>query len=296
MNIDQNLQTRLELTFEALKWVSASFPARAALASKLKNLAGPHEKKTPKSNYQEFVTSDISNCFTTAAVEMWQRAIHSFLISASLTQVSPIWASVAGYYSSHYAVRSIAHLLGYFQLFSYKRIVRLEWQGGKFSCSFEKKGGDGREHEYYWKKVNENSHFGSDALFVLNNSKSEEDASDAGHREISNYADHISIFPQFNPLDAQTVMDRVEHISQIPFSVPPIPRRSKFPDVDSVQIIAYQRLVRFRQFVDEIAGGSNRFWKVHRTPSWCRDYIDFQLIEQGGLGSSLIGAHIRAQL
>ena len=34
---------------------------------------------------------------------MWLRAVHSF-ISASLTGISDIWASVAGYYSSHYWV------------------------------------------------------------------------------------------------------------------------------------------------------------------------------------------------
>ena len=44
--------------------------------------------------------------FAMAAVKMWLRAVHSFLISVSLTKASPIWSSVAGYYSSHYSIRA----------------------------------------------------------------------------------------------------------------------------------------------------------------------------------------------
>jgi hypothetical protein len=288
MKIDQNLQTRLELHFKTLNSVAAarSFPPPATLAGAL-------EKTLPlssKGTYQASVKPAFAAWFITAAIEMWQRGVHSFLISASLTGLSPIWASVSGYYSSHYAVRALGHLLGYFQLHRRKRIVRLELQGGKLFCTFDTKHGGDREHLFYWRVVNRDSYFGSDPLFVLNNGS--DDASDAGHRERCNYADHISAFPQFRPLDYHLVQDRIEHISQIPFSTPPIPRSSKFPDVESVQIVAYHRLVRFRQFVDEIAGGSNRFWNVHRVPSWARDLINFQLTEQGGISSSPILARI----
>jgi hypothetical protein len=289
MKIDQNLQTRLELTFRTLNTIAAakSFPPPTTLARELEKVADPLERafSAPTNNYQASVNPDISIWFTTAAIEIWQRAVHSFLISASLTNVSPIWASVSGYYSSHYSVRALAHLLGYFQLFRYKRIVRLELSGGSFICKFDRKHGDDREHQFYWRVVNQNPYFGSDPLFIPNNSNSLDDASDAGHREKCNYADHVAGFPQFNPLASQSLLNRIEHISQIEFSAPPIPRRSKFPDVESVQIVAYHRLVRFRQFVDEIAGGSNRFWGVHRNPSWAREIMNFQLTEQGRLSS-----------
>jgi len=296
MNIDKNLQTRLELTFDALNTRGAanSFPPPGTLSLALENIADRLEN-SPSTTNQISVQPNIPKWFTTAAVEMWLRAVHSFLISASLTDVSPIWASVSGYYSSHYSIRAIAHLLGYFQLFRYKQIVQIELHGRtNFICTFVGKDGNAREHVFYWKTVHQNSHFNSDPLFPLNNSKSTDDASDSGHRDKSNYADHLFKFPQFNPLDSVALQNRVKYISQIPFSTPPIPRRSKFPDVESVQIVAYHRLVRFRQFVDEIAGGSNRFWRVHRNPSWARGFIDFQLIEQGGLRSSSITERIPA--
>ena len=91
--------------------------------------------------------------FTTGAVDIWMRAVHSFLVSASLTDVSSIWSSVAGYYSSHYAVRSIAHLLGFFQLFKGKRIVHLQFLSGQYVCSFDPKKAQDREHKLYWQIV-----------------------------------------------------------------------------------------------------------------------------------------------
>ncbi len=290
MRINQSLQTRLEILFKTLNNVPASkgFPPPSTLAAALEKSL----PKTVKGTYQVSVKPSIAAYFATAAVDMWHRSVHSFLISASLTNVSPLWGSVSGYYSSHYAIRAISHLLGYFQLHHRKRVVQLELNTGKLFCTYTIKGGSNREHVFYWKVVNQDPYFGTDPLFVLNNNSDPDIPSDSGHRERGNYADHISVFPHFKPLDYQALRDRIEHISQIPFSTPPIPIPSKFPDVDSVQIVAYQRLVRFRQFVDEIAGGSNRFWNVHRTPSWARDVINFQLTEQGGLSSSPIMAHI----
>lgn len=59
----------------------------------------------------------------------------------------------------------------------------------------------------------------------------------------------------------------------------PIPNADSYPDIESVQLIAYHRLVRFRMFLDEILGSSNRFWSVHRKPSWALDYLNFQVIQ-----------------
>ena len=280
MTIDQKLRTHLETIFALLnKEPAGRFPPPSSLSDAL-------EKFVPKRGRITTVPVQpkIALMFATAAVEVWMRGVHSFLISTSLTVASPIWASVSGYYSSHYSVRALAHLLGYFHLFRKKKIVRLEIQNGKYLCLFDPKQRGDREHRFYWKVVKDDPHFISDPLFTVNNA--EDDVSDVGHRNRANYADHICAFPNFRALDEETLKRRVHRISQIPFDAPP--KQSRFPDVESVQVVAYHRLVRFRQFVDEILGGGNRFWKVHRSPSWTREMIDFQLTEQGGL-SSLAG-------
>jgi hypothetical protein len=129
---------------------SDSLPSPDTLSTQLGNLlastrAAAHPLVT--------VGSETVSLFATAAVEMWQRSVHSFLISASLTEASPMWSSVSGYYSSHYVIRGLAHLLGYFQLHRAKRIVEPKISGNSFSCAFVKKGGNDREHRFYWKLV-----------------------------------------------------------------------------------------------------------------------------------------------
>lgn len=279
MNIDEVLKKRLEVVFAPLNRIGAekAFPSPSSLSDTL-------EKLIPTKDVSSVaVRPQVASLFATAAVEVWLRAVHSFLVSASLTDASPIWASATGYYSSHYTVRALAHLLGHFQLFRRKRIVHLDIQKGGCICSFDSKQGADREHRLYWRLVKRDPHFVSDPLFTENNS--ELDASDVGHRDRANYADHLFQFPSFRALDAAVLKVRVQFISQIEFTTPPIPKRSRFPDVESVQVIAYHRIVKFRQFLDEVLGGSNRFWKVHRNPSWSGGMIDFQLTEQVGLAS-----------
>jgi hypothetical protein len=205
------------------------------------------------------------------------RSVHSFLVSAALSDVSPIWASVAGYYSSHYSVRAIAHVLGFFQIFTAKQTVQLELVGNRFSGTFNPKKGSDREHKLYWKVVKANPQFSADPFFTDNDAS--KDPSDAGHRERANYADFLTTFPTFNPLNREDLVQRIQKISNIDCSTPPIPSASRFPDVESVQVIAYHRLVRFRDLLDEILGTGNRFWKVHRDPPWARGFIDYQLVE-----------------
>jgi hypothetical protein len=67
------------------------------------------------------------------------------------------------------------------------------------------------------------------------------------------------------------------------FDAPPLPRFDKFPDVEYVQLIAYHRIVHFRRLLDEALGAKNRFWNVHRSPSFASGIIDFQLAEGRGL-------------
>ena len=276
--IDPVLKTRLEIAFRRLSQQGAQrIPAPASLAYKL-------ERSVPATGVVSIsVRPEVAAMFATAAVEVWGRAIHTFLISAALTDASPIWASIAGYYASHYCIRGLAHLLGHFHLHRRKHSVILEIQHGGHLCTFHK--GQQREHQFYWKTVRQDPHFASDPLFTENNESV--DRSDASHRNRASYGDHLSQFPpQFRPLQRQSLIDRVTFISRMEFGAPPIPHRSRFPDLESVQVVAYQRIVKFRRFLDEVLGGGYRFWSIHRSPPWTEGIVDFQLVEQGTLASA----------
>lgn len=281
MMVDQALRRQLETIFRPLRTAAAakSFPSPGALSESLGKVApvkGASVTVVP-------LEPKVAAMFATAAIEMWLRAVHSFLISASLTEASPIWAATSGYYSSHYSVRAFGHVLGVFQLYHRKWIARLNLSGGKHVCSFDAKQANDREHRFYWKLLKNDAHFVNDPLFTFNDST--RDAADAAHREHANYSDHLHSFPNFRPLDAQALKDRVQFISELEFNTPPIPRRSRFPDTEAVQIVGYHRVVTFRRLLDEVLGTSNRFWTVHRQPGWASDYINFQLTEQATLSS-----------
>jgi hypothetical protein len=287
ITIDAELRRRVEGLFAPLQNAAAnSFPPIAALSTKLKEIA-------PSNSSSINVRPEVVSLFATAAVEMWLRAVHSFIVSAALTEDSPIWSSVSGYYSSHYTIRGFAHLLGYFKIHSVKKVVELEQQrGGRHVCKFQMKGGDGREHRLYWQLVKQNPHFQSDPFFTENPAQrdwKEIHESDAGHRERANYADHVSRFPVFHPLKEDVLKRRIAHISKVVCDAPPIPKPLSFPDVDSVQLVAYHRLVKFRRFVDEVIGTGNRFWKKHRSPSWVNGFVDFQLVDQDSLAVPVRG-------
>lgn len=280
-----DFKNRVEIAFGLLKKEPAnSFPGQSALSNAL-------ESHIPagKTSSAVHVKSDVAVLFTTAAIELWMRAIHSFLISAALTETSPIWASVSGYYSSHYTIRAYAHLLGYFQLFTRKKVVHLIIdKNGKFSCDILEKSKHNREHEFYWRIVKAEEPFKSDDLFTKN--LRAEGASDCRHREIANYADHLKQFipPSFNPLTADRLQARLDRLSKIDATVPEIPRAERFPDVDRVQLVAYQRLVHFRQTVDRhVDLKKNRFWERNRAPQWATNWINFQLPERRNIVSEM---------
>jgi hypothetical protein len=268
VKIDPDLRVHLTTAFTPLRNQVPvyPFPASASLSHSLGKAISPKSK----GRFSKNVEPAVAQMFATAAVNMWMRAVHSFLISASLTNVSPIWASVAGYYSSHYSVRAVAHLLGSFRLFTGRRLIRLQFVAGRHVCSFDPK--PGREHEIYWVIVKDDDHFRTDPFFTQGNPE-------VAHRDWAQYIDHLPQFPAFKPLDKEALKVRINKISDIPFDAPPIPQVSKYPDVDSVQVIAYHRLVRFRAFVDAVLGGDNAFWKVYRNPNWAIEFMDFQLAE-----------------
>lgn len=277
------LEQHVKVLFDPLNRKSArpALSAKGNLAAQLGPLVSRSGKKQ---SVRYTVTPAVTALYATAAVEMWQRAIHSFLISSSATQSSPMWASVAGYYASHYCFRGIAHLLGFFQLQRKKRIARVEISGGSYWCSIERKDGNDREHKFYWRIVKNDPFFKSDPFFSPDKSTGSDDFVDSAHRSIANYWDHLDQFPKFHTLNEEYLKRRIEQLSKIELSSVPSPRDEEYPDLDNVQLIAYHRIVRFRKFLDERLGGKNRFWSVHRNPSWCDDIINFQVVEPRFLG------------
>jgi hypothetical protein len=215
--------------------------------------------------------------FASAAVEMWHRAVHSFVVSAGLTNTSPVWAAVAGYYASHYAMRAYAHLLGRHVLYRCSRVVVLGIQNGGYYCKLERKGADDREHRVYRKVVHGSVLFGADPFLNLENDAGPR--SDVGHRTKANYIDHIGNFTRFEALDIEAVLARIQQLAEIELSQLPVPDADSFPDNDSVQLVAYHRIVRFRKYLDQLLGNNNRYWNVHRQPVWCRGLVDFQVTE-----------------
>ena len=272
--MNQELSSQVQRMFAGLNNQSAAgaLPAPGTLA----NLLSRHVVPTSATTIVAAPPRELVY-FATAAVEVWLRSVHSFLISVSLTKASPIWSSVAGYYSSHYSIRAFAHLFGVFHLHRKKRVVHLEKAANHFVFRIEKKQGGDREHKLYWKYVKEHPQLAKDPFFYA--SQDDQPRSDGSHRNKANYSDHVDRFPVFLPLEAEYLEERVERISTILFSDVPVPDADNFPDIENVQIVAYHRIVKFRQLVDEALGTENRFWKIQRNPSWCPKTLTFSVVD-----------------
>ena len=274
MTIDPAFHRSVENYFALVRNISAAnaMPQLGSLSRELDHKCGPK----PKKNKEVSITPKVAQMFTTSAVDAWWRAIHSYMISNSLTDASTIWASVTAYYSSHYSMRAFAHLLGAFVLFKRKLVVQVEPVKGGYKCEF-KPNADRREHVFYWKIVKSHPQFASDPWFTKNDHNT---VSDAAHRNRANYADHVFVPKSFRPLNSDAIKIRIGQISQIQCITPPQASTGAYPDVVGVQILAYHRLVKFRRLLDEVLGNDNRCWSVWRNPPWCPEYIDFQLVDE----------------
>jgi hypothetical protein len=159
-------------------------------------------------------------------------------------------------------------------------IVALQTSRSGFVCNFSKsKGIEKREHNFYWKRVKQHYEFFVDPLFT-DNSERDGIPSDVGHRSWVNYRDHIDAFPNFSPLRFEELKKRIEYVSKIELSAYPIPHREeKFINVEAVQIVAYHRIAYYRELVNSVLPKQNRFWSIHKNPSWCKGIIEFQRVK-----------------
>lgn len=220
------------------------------------------------------------NCsmIASAGVEMWHRAIHSFLWSVALTKSSPLWASVSGYYASHFVMRAVAHSIGIFKLFAKKSQVQVSVDNGQFICSplvFGKNMGG--EHAFYWRVAKEHPRFKLNDLFRENSER--DPRSDSAHRTFANYTDHLCSFPPIEFSNVNELAISVEKISRIRLHSVSSPSREDYPDLQNVQILAFQRILAFQDFLDEKVP-ENRFWRMHRRPDWCKNVMLYQVDDQ----------------
>jgi hypothetical protein len=210
-----------------------------------------------------------------ASVEMWHRAIHSFVWSVAMTESSHLWASVSGYYASHFIMRAFAHSLGIYKSFALRKEIQIVFSGGQFSCALSTP--NLGEHEYYWKVVKDYPKFAGNPLFRTNYQHDE--TSDATHRTYANYIDHLDGFAAVSLPAPEEIALSIEKISRIRLYSVTEASRDDYPDLQNVQILAFQRIVAFQDFLDsEIP--KNRFWKAHRRPQWCRVSMIYQLDDQ----------------
>jgi hypothetical protein len=259
---------QIELMFSKLTAPNI-FPSAGTLSHALNNLVDETSGATCH------VDGKIVSYFASAGVEMWHRAIHSFLVSASIMNTSPLWSSVAGYYSSHYSMRAFAHTLGFFHLFGKGKSIELDLSG-KYVCHISNKLARDGEHKFYWKVLKKHPFFLNDPFFTINDFNLDE--SDSGHRNKANYFDHLNNFPHFQVLDEEFLKQRLVAMSRTVVNDAPLPNKTNYPDIDNVQLIAYHRLVKYKMFLDEILGAnSNRFWAHHRRPTWCPQFVNFQI-------------------
>jgi len=225
--------------------------------------------------------------FGSAAVEMWLRAVHSFLISNSMMKASPIWSSVAGYYSSHYVMRAFSHLFGHFLLGRDHLTVQMKLHNGGYSCTSSKS--SPAEHQYYWTVPR--GEYGSAKGVLFSDNKQIRDfkteCTDGSHRVFANYFDHINHFEDFEPINEDYLKERIEHISELVTDSPALPDHKKYPDLDSVHLIAYARIVEFRSYIDNVVDSKNKYWAHFRDPSWFRKYMDFQIPESASTLSNI---------
>jgi hypothetical protein len=279
MSIDYSAADQVfELSFAKLDRANAprGFPEPGKLASIFSALIGGSRATTTLTHQQ-------TPMLASSSIEMWHRAVHSFLWSVALTESSPIWASNSGYYASHFVMRAFAHSIGIFKSFTRRTAVQILVQNGGFVWT--QLSVPGGEHAFYWKAVKGHPRLISDPLFRENNERENnrnEDQSDALHRNFATYTDHVDSFTAPTFPSIEEVSQRIEQISRIRRHsvVAPTPQRGRFPDINNVQILAFQRIVAFHDFLDERVP-TNRFWRAHRRPIWCRDVMPFQVEDRG---------------
>jgi hypothetical protein len=270
------------LAFQKLDQQPRKFPEPGTLAKLVNDALDGGQAAGPT------IPHNRCHLLASASVEMWHRAIHSFLWSVAMTDKSPLWASVTGYYSSHFVMRALAHSLGIYKSFTHKTVFQIARQGGGIVCRCHpkptKKHG---EHQFYWQVVKDHPDFVRDSLFSANAEGGVgprgREKSDYMHRNFANYTDHIDNFSELSFPDVPKITKSIEKIRLSRKNSVELPRRSNYPDHRAIQVLAYQRIVAYREFLDTRVLKTSAFWKAHREPVWARAQMQDYALETEGL-------------
>jgi hypothetical protein len=164
--------------------------------------------------------------------------------------------------------------MGIFKSFTQRKVIQVVAKNGSFVCTLTKtKLG---EHAFYWNAVK--GKLQGNPIFHDNNEHDMK--SDSAHRTFANYTDHVGSFSPVKFPALETIAESVEKISRIRLGSVTSPSREGFPDLQNVQILAFQRIIAFQDFLDSRVS-NNRFWRAHRRPTWCNNVMVFQVEDQG---------------
>jgi hypothetical protein len=151
-----------------------------------------------------------------------------------------------------------------------------QW-GARYRCgSLDLAGRARREHQFYWTVVKKLPHFEHDLLFTNNDDRMS--VSDASHRGFASYVDHLNRFVNYEALDPQRIRTKLVDLANTALDgekMITIPDRDRYPDLGTVLSIAYLRIYRFREYLDDLLPTHGRFWDRHRTPPWCTNLLSF---------------------
>lgn len=210
--------------------------------------------------------------FISGSIEMWQRALHSFLVSVALTDSSHIWASTTAYYASHYVMRSVCHLFGVFALAQRHELLELKPAKGRFQIGVLLKGF--REHQSYWTTA---------AMLITDRPDLFHENDEEAHRSFGNYQDHIDQLRNVTPWNERTMQDRIAALARMPAD-PILPKDGEiedvYPNIVGAQALAMHRICFMRERLDVILGSKNKFWNANRAPGWCANIMKYQMEPQ----------------
>jgi len=136
------------------------------------------------------------------------------------------------------------------------------------------------EHQFYWEIPKRELDVATDDVRFTDNPVVRDDRivlSDGYHRVFANYFDHVGGFVDFEPLDENFLRKRIERLSDLVNDSLTLPNYTRYPNFDAVHVIAYARIVKFRQDMDAVVKPTNRYWVRYRDPSWFKKYMDFQV-------------------
>ena len=182
-------------------------------------------------------------------------------------------------------MRAFCHLHGFFLLYRERCYLELDaprvTNGGLKSWCHIHRGLNGGEHKFYWRKskelIDSAGHF--EALFSTNDDHVV--ASDASHRAVASYTDHISSLSVPAPafLDKGIIKTRINRISELAGGTLTIPNRTNYPACETVQQLAYARIIKYREYLNNILP-KNKYWEKNSKPEWCNDFLDYQMVDK----------------